>query len=406
MRRARRAPTERAPSVATGVSARGAAVALALGLAACAAGPAPITATPAPTHEAGALNVTALLDLSGDRTPNGGSQRDALQLWLDQQGTRTPRVRVRFVDVAGSEARTILELKRAAIEGRADAVIVGVPVDYDAAFARIVELAGLPVLFTLPIPDPATLAGGRWAFALAPTPAQLAKAAVDDATRRGVLVPSLMVSDESGPAVAERVALQAELAKRGLGVPLAKVTAADVAPRLAAPLMAARSVFFAGAVPAYTTAARPAIGSPSVPLLYFSYLAEPAALAELREAAALATWPGSRGILAPGAEASLRAAFVRAYADRYGPPGTHAAAAYDALSMLSGFAGTGVDAAVIRNTLEAAPFAGVATTFTFAPARHAGFATGDLVYLRWTAQRSFPMLAPDPRLEHQPGFTP
>ena len=226
------------------MSVRLAAVALALGLGACTAGPAPITATPAPTHEAGALNVTALLDLSGDRTPNGGSQRDALQLWLDQQGTRTPQVRVRFVDVAGSEARTILELKRAATEGRADAVIVGVPVDYDAAFARIVELAGLPVLFTLPIPDPATLAGGRWAFALAPTPAQLAKAAIDDATRRGVLVPSLIVSDESGPAVAERVALQAELAKRGLGVPLAKVTAADVAPRLAGPLMAARSVFF------------------------------------------------------------------------------------------------------------------------------------------------------------------
>jgi len=389
------------------VSARLAAVALALGLAACTAGPAPITATPAPTHEAGALNVTALLDLSGDRTPNGGSQRDALQLWLDQQGTRTPQVRVRFVDVAGSEARTILELKRAATEGRADAVIVGVPVDYDAAFARIVELAGLPVLFTLPIPDPATLAGGRWAFALAPTPAQLAKAAVDDATRRGVLVPSLIVSDESGPAVAERVALQAELAKRGLGVPLAKVTAADVAPRLAGPLMAARSVFFAGAVPAYTAAARPAIGSPSGPLLYFSYLVEPAALGELREAAALATWPGSRRTLAPPPDAPpARAAFVRGYADRYGPPGTHAAVAYDAVSMLSGFAGTGVDAAVIRNTLEAAPFAGVATTFTFAPARHAGFAMGDLVYLRWTAQRSFPMLAPDPRLEHQPGFTP
>ena len=389
------------------MSARLAAVALALGLAACTAGPAPITATPAPTHEAGALNVTALLDLSGDRTPNGGSQRDALQLWLDQQGTRTPQVRVRFIDVAGSEARTILELKRAATEGRADAVIVGVPVDYDAAFARIVELAGLPVLFTLPIPDPATLAGGRWAFALAPTPAQLAKAAVDDATRRGVLVPSLIVSDESGPAVAERVALQAELAKRGLGVPLAKVTAADVAPRLAGPLMAARSVFFAGAVPAYAAAARPAIGSPSGPLLYFSYLVEPAALGELREAAALATWPGSRRTLAPPPDAPpARAAFVRGYADRYGPPGTHAAVAYDAVSMLSGFAGTGVDAAVIRNTLEAAPFAGVATTFTFAPVRHAGFATGDLVYLRWTAERSFPMLAPDPRVEHQPGFTP
>src|SRR5439155_451993 len=120
-----------------------------------------------------------------------------------------------------------------------------------------------------------------------------------------VLVPSLIVSDESGPAVAERVALQAELAKRGLGVPLAKVTAADVAPRLAGPLMAARSVFFAGAVPAYTAAARPAIGSPSGPLLYFSYLVEPAALGELREAAALATWPGSRRTLASSISPAL-----------------------------------------------------------------------------------------------------
>src|SRR5437870_2480468 len=85
--------------------------------------------------------------------------------------------------------------------------------------ARVVELASLPIVFTLPVADPATSVGGRWAFALAPTPAQLARVTVDDARARTVLVPALIVSDESPAAVAERVALQAELARRGLAVP-------------------------------------------------------------------------------------------------------------------------------------------------------------------------------------------
>ena len=404
-RRERRSPTVPAPSPGRRVTAR--LVALALLLAACRASPPVVAPTPAPTHEPGALSVTALLDLSGARAPSGATQRDALQLWLDQQGSRTPRVRLRVVDVTGSAARTILELRRAATDVRADAVIVGVPVEYDDVFARVVELASLPIVFTLPVADPATSVGGRWAFALAPTPAQLARVTVDDARARTVLVPALIVSDESPAAVAERVALQAELARRGLAVPLATVAAGEVAQRIAGPLMAARSVFFAGAVPPYVAAARPAIGAPRAPLLYFSYLAEPGALAELREAAALATWPGSRGLLAVGGDGSpTRAAFLRAYADRYGAPSTHAAVAYDALSLLAASAERGVDAAAMRDRLEAGPLAGVATTYTFAASRHAGFAAEDLVFLRWTGQRSFPALAPDPRLERQPGLTP
>jgi hypothetical protein len=44
------------------------------------------------------------------------------------------------------------------------------------------DAAGQPVLLTLPAPEPMSFAGGIWAFALAPTHARLARAAVDDAT--------------------------------------------------------------------------------------------------------------------------------------------------------------------------------------------------------------------------------
>ena len=378
MRRARRTLTAPARNPRASVAAR--VGALALLLAACTASPPAIAPTAVPTHEPGALDVTALLDLSGTRAPSGVPQRDALQLWLDQQGTRTPRVRLRVVDVGGSDARTLLELKRAATDERADAVIVGVPLTYDDVLARVVDIAALPVLFTLPLADPAA-SGGRWAFALAPTPAQLARAAAEDARARTVLAPSLIVSDESTAAVAERVALQAELAMRGVAVPLAKVGAADAAQRLAGPLTAARSVFFAGAVPGYAAAARQATGSPSLPLLYFSYLADQGALADLRDAASLATWPGTRAIAATGGDgAAARAAFLRAYQDRHGPPSSHAASAYDALTLLAAAAADrGTDAAALRDRLESAAATGLATTYAFSATRHAGFASDDLV---------------------------
>lgn len=381
-----------------------AAVAAALIAAACTATPPAMAPTPGPTHEPGALNVTVILDLSGSRAPNGGPQRDALQLWLDQQGSRSPRVRLRVVDVAGSTARAILELKRAATEERADAVIVGVPIEYDATFARLVELAGLPVLLTLPVAEPATMPGGRWIFALAPTPALLAKLAVDDAAARGVLAPALIVSDESPPAVSERIAVQAELTGRGATAPLMKVTSAEAAQRLAGPLAAARGVFFAGAMPSYVVAARSAATSARAPRLYFSYLAEIAQLGELRDAATLAVWPGTRALAAPAVPS--RTTFVQSFTDRHGPPGTHAAVAYDALSLLAAAADRGVDAETLRARLEVNALVGAATTYTFSGSRHAGFAVADLALLRYTGPRSAPSLAPDPRLERQPALTP
>src|SRR5207302_20185 len=80
----------------------------------------------------------------------------------------------------------LVERRRAAVEERADGIIVGASAEYDAAFASAVQLARLPVLFTLPVAEPA-VAGGGSAFALAPTPADLAKAALDDAAARTVL---------------------------------------------------------------------------------------------------------------------------------------------------------------------------------------------------------------------------
>ena len=86
----------RAPSIASRL------VALAILLGACTAANPSVTPTPTPTRDPNALNVTALLDLSGSRAPNGGPQRDALQLWADQHSSGTPRVKLRITDVASS----------------------------------------------------------------------------------------------------------------------------------------------------------------------------------------------------------------------------------------------------------------------------------------------------------------
>jgi len=230
-------------------------LAIVAALGACTAPAKPVTSpTPIPTHVPGALNVTALLDLSGSRWPSGAPQRDALQLWTDQHATATPRVRLRIVDVAGSASRTLIELRRAAVEDRADAIIVGVPVDYDDAFARAVQLTQLPVLFTLPIADPVTTGGG-WAFALAPTPSQLARTMLDDAAARAVLGSSVVVTDESAPAIIERAAFVAELASRGVTATIVK--AAD-GTKLRTMLASASVALFAGPPKPYVDAARTA----------------------------------------------------------------------------------------------------------------------------------------------------
>jgi ABC-type branched-subunit amino acid transport system substrate-binding protein len=333
--------------------------------------------------------VTALLDLSGSRAPNGAPQRDALQMWADQHSAGTPRVKLKIVDVASSPAKTALELRREVVEARADAIVVGVSVDYDDTFANLVQLAQVPVLFTLPIPEPATRGGG-WTFALAPTPAQLARSVLDDAALRSPLSSGLLVSDESATAIVERTAFTAELARRHMTPNVLTVTATDAVQRLRPVLGSTPIVFFAGTPRSYLDAARNATTGTT---LYLSYLCELGDIGDLRDATPLAAWPGSRWIAASasGPITPARAAFLQVFTDRANsPPTSVAASAYDALALLASAAAAGLDPAAIRDRLQSGTFAGVATTYTFSSSQHAGFNTGDLALLRYVGPKSSP----------------
>ena len=365
----------------------GALVALVLLLSACTTPNPSVTPTPVPTRDPNALNVTALLDLSGSRAPNGGPQRDALQLWADQHSSATPRLKLKIVDVASSPSKTVLELRRAAVEDRADAIVVGASVDYDDAFAAAVQLAQVPVLFTLPIPEPATRGGG-WAFALAPTPALLARFVLDDAALRSVLSADFVVSDESTTAIVERIALTNELSRRRVTANVVTVNPGDATAKLRPLLGTTPVVFLAGTPRSYIDAARTVTVGTS---LYLSYLCEFTEIADLREAAPLAVWPGSRWIASTSGGAA-RSAFVQAYTDRTGPPTSVAASAYDALGLLASAADGGTDPAAVRGRLQSGTFAGVATTYSFSPSQHAGFDAGDLALLRYGGQRTSPAL--------------
>jgi len=343
------------------------------------------TPSPTPTRDPNALNVTALLDLSGSRAPNGAPQRDALQLWADQHASGTPRVRLKITDVASSPSKTALELRREVVEARADAIIVGVSVDYDDAFANLVQLAQVPVLFTLPIPEPATRGGG-WAFALAPTPAQLARMVLDDAAQRAVLSSGLVVSDESTTAITDRIALVKELARRTVIPNVVTVTASEATQKIR-PLLATTSiVFLAGSPRSYLEAARTVTAGTT---LYLSYVCDYGDIGDLRDASPLALWPGSRWVAAPatGTSSTARTSFMQAYADRAGPPTSVAASAYDALALLAVAAETSIDLIDMRDQLQSGTFTGVATRYTFSPSQHAGFNTGDLALLRYVAPR-------------------
>lgn len=365
----------------------------------CAAPPPTATATPSPTRDAATVNVTALLDLSGSRSPKGDAQRNALQLWLDQQQGRaaTPRLRVRFVDVAGSDARLLIELHRIADEDSADAIVIGVPITVDDTLLRAIDLLKRPVLLTVPLADPVVRgAGGRWTFGLAPTPAQIA--AVD----RTVLptgpaagaVSAVIVSDETIAAVAERTALQAELAGHSTIVPtVLRIQSGErdaFAERLRPVLAVSVVLYFCGATGTYLSPVRllPSPGTATAFVTVLSFLTDAADLGQLRDSAPVTRWPGSRNIVVgPGDPASggtARVGFVRAYTERHGAPTTQAALAYDALGLLA-YAADRVGPAPerLRERIENGTFAGIATSYAFTPSRHAAFDATDLVLLAW-----------------------
>jgi len=369
---------------------------LAIILAACTSNPPTALPTPVPTREPGVLSVSVLLDLSGSRAPSGAPQRDAMQVWIDQAQLGPVKLRVKFVDVASSDAQLLLELRRAVVDDRADAIVVGVPVFAGSPFMDAVQVGSVPVLLTLPVSEPASGAGGRFAFALAPTPAQLARLLAGDLIDRDVLVPTLLAGDEAPASVSERLTFLAELRGRSIAPPApVSLTSPEGAQRVRAAATFAKSVVLFGASAPYGDVIRSIPVSATAPPVYLSYLTETADVTNLREQSALVTWPGSRSLTPGFVTTQAQRAFLQMFRDRHGAPSMLAASAFDALGLIDTAARQApseLDAGNLRLRLETSTFRGVVTRYTFDPQRHAGFAIEDLAYLRWNAGRDAPEL--------------
>jgi ABC-type branched-subunit amino acid transport system substrate-binding protein len=369
---------------------------LAVALAACTNNPQVTLPTPVPTREPGIVNVSVLLDLSGPRSPSGQPQRDAMQIWMDQPRTSLIKLRVRFVDVAGSDAKLLLELRRAVIDDRADAIIIGAATPPGDTLTQAIQVASVPVLLTLPVADPASGIGGRFTFALAPTPAAIARTLADDLIGRDLLAPMLLAGDESAAAVVERSALVAELQRRSIVAPSpVSLAMPGSAQRVRDAAAVAKSVVIFGASASYGDLIRSIPTNATALRVYLSYLTETADVTNLREQSTLVTWPGSRSLLPGFVTTQDQRAFLQEFRNRHGAPSTLAATAYDALGLIDAAARqapTELDGARLRLRLETGAFLGVVTRYSFTPQRHTGFTADDLLYLRWDAQRDRPAL--------------
>lgn len=355
----------RAPSLAM---MRALAIALALGLAACTSTP-PSAADPTPvrTREPGTIAVTALLDLSGNRAPKGDAQRNAMQQWADAQRT-APRVKLRIVDVAGSDAKLLLELKRLAESGDADAVVIGVPTVLDEALALAVGQLGRPVLFTLPVPDPVTVGqAGAWMFGLAPSVDALARVTVDSLP--SLSTPAVVVTSGTLVAGREELAITSLFRTQERPMPFVMSAAPDqrdlFTQRFRPFARAGAVVFFTGAAADYLSPVRliPTTTA-SGPSVFLPYATGTSDASRLGDAAAGARWPTLRRTIS----SSL---------------GTPAATAVDALAMIAAAGDPTGDAARARANLEARTFPGIATTYSFTASRHSGVDRDDIVLVAW-----------------------
>lgn len=349
-----------------------AAIGLALLVAACTSAP-PVAADPSPiaTREAGTITVAALLDLSGNRAPKGDAQRNAMQQWADAQ-RGTPRVKLRIVDVAGSNAKLLLELKHLSEAGDTDAVVIAVPAILDDALSRAVGLLGRPVLFTLPVADPVTVGeGGRWMFGLAPSPDALARLAVDSLPSRAT--PAIVVT--SGTLVAGRDELAITSVFRAQERPMPFVMSAapdqrDVFTQRFRPFARTGSaVFFTGAASDYLSPVRlipsDATGGPSV---FLSYLTDANDAGRLGDVSPAVRWPALR----------------RAIGSALGSP---ALSATDALALLATTSDGPYDAERSRARIEDGTFAGMAATYSFTRSRHVAVDSTDIALVAWQSGR-------------------
>lgn len=348
--------------------------------------------------------MTALLDLSGSRAPRGDAQRNALQLWQDLEQSRgggRVRVRLSVVDVASSDARLLIELRRAAVESRADAVIVGVPVTAaTTGFGEAARAAQLPILLTLPAVEPVAGVGGRWVFAVGPTPEQIARRVVQ-ITKSAL--DTVVITADGRPQDPEIRAIVDEWRRVARTEPQqARVDRRDetlqAAVRLAtvpASSGSGRRVHLGGSPrdwgPLGSALKQSARGATYV----LSYLTEHTDLGEFRDGLD-AVWPAPAHLtlaaIPPNAAAAARRQFVQSFTDRHGPPTAHAAAAFDALTLLA-LAAERVgadDRERLREQVEVTGFAGVTTTYAFSVTHHAGYSGDDLVLYRWNGNAPVP----------------
>jgi hypothetical protein len=327
--------------------------------------------SPSATHEAGTFSVTALLDLSGTRAPRGDAQRNAMQQWADAQ-RGTPRLRLRIVDVGGSDAKMVLELKRAADTGDVDAVIIGVPTVLDVSLARAVELLARPVLFTLPVPEPVTAGeGGRWMFGLAPSSDALARVSVDALPSR--TTPAIVVTTGTLVSGREELAITSVFRADERPLPFVMSAAPDqrdtFGQRFRPFARPGSAAFFTGAGADQLSPVRliPADAT-SGPNIFLSYLTDASDASRLGDAATVTRWPALRRTIGSAL-------------------GSHAATATDALALLAAAADAGGAAERSRARIESGTFAGIATTYSFTPSRHSGVDLADIALVSWDGGR-------------------
>lgn len=366
--------------------------ALAAVMALACTGPAPQVDSPTPTP-APAVAVTALLDLSGPRAAVGAAQRNAMEMWLErrrQQPSAGPPLQISFVDLGGSEARLFIELRRAAEEHGADAVIVGVPVRYTETLGRAIDLAATPVLFTLPLDvvEPVTLTGGRWVFALAPPMLRVTAASINDAIARGVLSPALVLTRPGPEPDPQARAIAEELERRGREpfTEIALPADGSVPPVVRSSLSVLRSVHCTAPAASCAAVARAASEILAPTFFYLPYATTPGDLEDAL--AARAVWPASRA-LPGGGPLGIGTRFVLDYTERYGPPTSHAATAFDALTILDAadIDGGAADREISRAALERIKMPLITGTYTFSAERHSGTHPDDLTMARWSGER-------------------
>jgi len=294
-----------------------------------------------------------------------------MQQWADAQRA-APRLKLRIVDVAGSDAKVLLELKHLSEAGTTDAVVIGVPTILDDSLTRAVGLLARPVLFTFPVADPVTAGqSGRWMFGLAPSPEALARVTVDSLP--SLATPAIVVTSGSLVAGREELAIASVFRAQERPMPFVMSAAPDqrdlFAQRFRPFARAGSAVFFAGAASDYLSPVRliptDPTGGPSV---FLSYLTDANDASRLGDVSAAARWPALRRVIG-------------------GTVGMHAATATDALALIaSAVDGTG-DAERSRTKIEGGTFAGIATTYSFTPSRHSGVDLGEIAFVAWESGR-------------------